>query len=383
MTAQAHEILILEGSKTSMAFCPPLPENDSRITKAPQTTINSSCWRGYVGSWEIKHGRFFLIGLSGKYKLRDETPLFAEWFSGEIKVPQGDILNYVHGGSTPIYEREQHITVENGIVVASSTVDNCPPPLEFTAGVRLKEESITEYTKYPEAAKIQNFVEKRGIESLLHFTKVANVPGILAHGLLGRATLSRRGLDVQVNDQHRYDRVPDAVCASIGFPNYKMFYGLQQSNADVDWAVLRINPRVLWEIPCAYCISNAASNDVTRVPLEDRMSVAALESMFEDVPPDIQRVHLGIPNDYTTNPQAEVLILGAVDPSYIIDVNVNAKDRIKNMITVQQLFKPYSDKFKFRHDGSLFTYRKDYEHWQRTQGSSRDLGIDLDELFDF
>jgi len=62
--------------------------------------------------------------------------------------------------------------------------------------------------------------------------------------------------------------------------------------------------------------------------------------------------------DYTTNPQAEVLILGAVDPSYIIDVNVNAKDRIKNMITVQQLFKPYSDKFKFRHDGSLFTYSK-------------------------
>jgi len=31
MTAQIYENLILDGEETSMAFCPPLPENDDRV----------------------------------------------------------------------------------------------------------------------------------------------------------------------------------------------------------------------------------------------------------------------------------------------------------------------------------------------------------------
>jgi len=33
MTAQCHKILIYERNKSSMAFCPPLPENHPRIWK--------------------------------------------------------------------------------------------------------------------------------------------------------------------------------------------------------------------------------------------------------------------------------------------------------------------------------------------------------------
>ena len=31
MTAQVHETLIYDGNETSMAFCPPLPENNPRV----------------------------------------------------------------------------------------------------------------------------------------------------------------------------------------------------------------------------------------------------------------------------------------------------------------------------------------------------------------
>lgn len=233
-----------------------------------------------------------------------------------------------------------------------------------------------------DVTEIQKFIEERGVTSLLHFTKVTNVPGILAHGLLGRDTLAKCGIEAQVNDQYRYDRVSDAICASISFPNYKMFYGLQQSNPELDWAVLRISPKILWEAQCAYCARNAASNEVTCTPVEDRTGLSALKSMFEDIAPDVERASLGIPNNYTTDPQAEVLILTPVDPSYILSVNVNVKGRVKDMAAVEKLFKPYFYKFKFFHDASLFTYRKDYEHWRRSPEQHDDLDIDFNKLFD-
>lgn len=362
MTAQFHEILILEGNKTSMACCPPLPENDPRITRSPETTISSACWRGYIGTWEIKKGRLFLIGLSENYRLSDGASIFADWFSGEINVPEGDILDYVHGGFATVYEREQHITIERGCVVASSTVDNRPAP--------------------PDASEIRKFVESREIKSLLHFTKVANVPGILKHGLLGRQTIASSDLKAEFNDRYRYDNATDAVCASISFPNYKMFYSLQQMNLEEDWAVLRLSPRLLWEIPCAFCFSNAASSEVASIPLKDRMGLKALESMFDDISPSIKRVSLGIPDEYTTDPQAEILILGAVDPDYIVNINVNGKNKIKDMAAMQRLFRPYSGDLKFLHDESLFTYRKDYEHWKRDQQSHDDISSDLENIFD-
>jgi len=117
MTAQAHEILILEGQKTSMACCPPLPENEPRITKSALTMLNSACWRGYIGTWEIKQGRLFLVGLSGNYNLGEGEPIFADWFSGEITIPEGEILNYIHGGFATVYEREQRI--HGGVLILS------------------------------------------------------------------------------------------------------------------------------------------------------------------------------------------------------------------------------------------------------------------------
>ena len=95
MTAQVHEGLILDGVKTSMAFCPPLPKDNPRLIELKgDQGLNTACWRGYQGSWEIKDGKFFLTGIRGKYQLSDGAPIFASWFTGTIKVPKGNILKY-------------------------------------------------------------------------------------------------------------------------------------------------------------------------------------------------------------------------------------------------------------------------------------------------
>ena len=131
MTAQVQEDLILNGKKTSMTFCPPLPENDPRIVEIPLEKIkgdgiilSTACWRQYIGTWEIKDGRFYLVGIKGKFKLAEDKALFADWFSGTLIVPEGKILEYVHMGFDSVFERETHIKIENGVVVDTVVIDN-------------------------------------------------------------------------------------------------------------------------------------------------------------------------------------------------------------------------------------------------------------------
>ncbi|PWQ98840.1 hypothetical protein [Leucothrix pacifica] len=128
MTAQVHEVLIIDGQETSMAFCPPLPENDSRVIESKDDdgyiSFSTDCWRQYVGTWEIKENKFYLINLDGNFQLADKTPIFADWFTGVLRVPQGNMMHYVHMEFGSVYECEMHIYIEGGIITKSKTIDN-------------------------------------------------------------------------------------------------------------------------------------------------------------------------------------------------------------------------------------------------------------------
>ena len=131
MTAQIHECLILNGEEISMAFCPLLPEADPRIVELTDDEIDceniilsTACWRQYVGTWEIKDDKFYLLNLVGRFKLADGAPLFADWFTGTLKIPDGKMLEYVHMGYESVYEREVQIRIEKGIVMNSKTIHN-------------------------------------------------------------------------------------------------------------------------------------------------------------------------------------------------------------------------------------------------------------------
>ncbi len=100
--------------------------------------FESNCtalWRGYVGSWEIIDGRLYLIGLSGTLKGGVEASLatifpdfpnrvFAHWYSGTIRIPQGKLLTYVHGGYASTYERDLFIEISKGVMMATRVCQN-------------------------------------------------------------------------------------------------------------------------------------------------------------------------------------------------------------------------------------------------------------------
>jgi len=136
MTAQCHERLIIDGEETSMAFCPPLPEGHPRVVEVPRERaggtspylFSTACWRNYVGTWEIRDGRFYLVGIEGVYKLIGDEPLLADWFTGVLRVPRGEMLQYVHMGFGSVFEEELHIKIEEGIVTRSRVISNRDKP---------------------------------------------------------------------------------------------------------------------------------------------------------------------------------------------------------------------------------------------------------------
>ena len=205
------------------------------------------------------------------------------------------------------------------------------------------------------AGTIQEYLVERKIGFLTHFTRASNLSDILQRGLVPRDVLANEGYG-GFNDQYRHDGT-NAVCLSIHFPNYKMFWGIRQDNKNVEWVVLIIRPEVLWMLPCAFCVTNAASATVTAVPLEQRRTLAALQAMYADWE-DKSRATLGIPDNFPTNPQAEVLMLNGVPQNYIYCAFVLNT-------TAQQALKAQHPGLDVRVDARYFRYRQDYAHWKK------------------
>ena len=168
------------------------------------------------------------------------------------------------------------------------------------------------------------------------------------------------------NDQKRSDGYKNAICLSISFPNYQMFYKYSAEN-QADWAILLLKPAVLWELDCAYCQENAASKAVLPIPLEDRRNPDALRKMFSDYG-NVSRQSLNIPNNYPTHPQAEVLVFDAISPEYIQSVHFYDLRTLEQWRSSHQTI--YSQKLNYNQQ--YFVPRVDWAIWKSAKGDGSD-----------
>ena len=199
-------------------------------------------------------------------------------------------------------------------------------------------------------------LESRGIEYVWHFTRLSNLKSILYEGLIPRAELEVRANHPAFNDVDRFDRQRNASCCSIGHPNYKMFYALRKAYPNEDWAVLAIKSDVLWEKDCAFCVENAASSNVTYIPIEARKGIDAFNKLFDEINGKPSRKELGISDASPTNPQAEILIFGHVEPKYIVAVICPSK-------AIENKLKSTFNEVEFFYNKGFYSARKDYKHW--------------------
>ena len=138
MTAQVGETLLINGEEHEI-FNEPLRFLFALMGRQPPFIANSTaCWRGYVGTWEIRGERLYLIGIEAS--LMDGEPasletifpgspnrMFAHWYSGTLNVPLGELLEYEHIGYARVHEETLEIKVERGVVVSQKRRKNTKP----------------------------------------------------------------------------------------------------------------------------------------------------------------------------------------------------------------------------------------------------------------
>lgn len=202
---------------------------------------------------------------------------------------------------------------------------------------------------------IQEFATTRGIEYLFHFTRVDNLPSILAHGLLPLDHLDARRLPSLRNDTSRADRTA-GLCLSIAFPNYKMFYPLRKENPEVQWVVLAIRPSVLWEGDCAFCMQNAAKGEVAATPLYLRKGLTPFQAMFEDFP-GVPRSTLNLAAHVPTHPQAEVLVFNPIPRENIAAI-------IFNNLALKKQYAAMNLPVEVLCEPRFFSARHDFDKWK-------------------
>lgn len=159
-TAQFGEHLEYEG-KDIVMFSEPLRPFLATLKKSPFASRCSACWRGYIGEWKIEGNKLFLVRLRAgvpiekdytpgrvpeaftvqpgksddiplKIFFKDEAnPVFASWYSGIIRVPQGKLLDYEHMGYESTFESDLMLLLSHGILIGRFTLDNSKSPVEM------------------------------------------------------------------------------------------------------------------------------------------------------------------------------------------------------------------------------------------------------------
>ena len=174
MTAQVRELLIYD-QKTYGMTCEPF---DQYIIKNKLELRlhwpNTALWRGYMGEWEITNNKLYLTKISGFGQIRNsenfrlgrlelrkklkegiitpqdnghllmqlkedcmedielslktlfksEEKVFANWFSGTIVCPYGEMIEYIHMGYESVFEYEYDFEIIDGELTNINTKSN-------------------------------------------------------------------------------------------------------------------------------------------------------------------------------------------------------------------------------------------------------------------
>ena len=143
-TAQIPDVIIIEGETNSLIsepFIEYFRKNRNDIPKL-EAFIQEDCsgsWRGFQAYWEIKDKRLYLTALYADPCKDNPTPIplstffsnvdgpvHAVWYSGNLVIPQGKIIEYVHMGYESKYEKYLIITIEQGNVKDSKLTNSAP-----------------------------------------------------------------------------------------------------------------------------------------------------------------------------------------------------------------------------------------------------------------
>ena len=133
MTTQAGDILSYNGKKTTIATEPlkPYLEKRSDVSFIFKST---ALVRGYIGNWKIENKKLYLVSVVGfiesnekvglEYLFPNKTEVFADWFSGDIRIPEGDLIQKINLGYASVFARDRLLNFNKGLLISETVKEN-------------------------------------------------------------------------------------------------------------------------------------------------------------------------------------------------------------------------------------------------------------------
>ena len=127
MCIQVKDTIIVNGEKYRLHCCP-LDNYWTKGNPKPKIQVpRSTCWRGYVATWEIFQESLYLVNIlfyspHGNLGLDYVFPgntgkVKARWYTGELQIPIGDELYQEHM-EDPVYNSNWYISIKKGKILS-------------------------------------------------------------------------------------------------------------------------------------------------------------------------------------------------------------------------------------------------------------------------
>jgi len=136
-TAQFPDKITYKNTQYKLLTNPLEPFFNEFPEKHPETEIISTAlWRGYVASFEIINNELFVVDIEIQYKpeapdndhdlqwksvmdevFPEQKRVKADWFSGILVLPFGDLIKYKHMSYASVYKNYILLEINNGSLV--------------------------------------------------------------------------------------------------------------------------------------------------------------------------------------------------------------------------------------------------------------------------
>lgn len=172
--------------------------------------------------------------------------------------------------------------------------------------------------------EIRSIAQGRGVNFLCHFTQAANLANIVEHGLRSRRELIDTDYLAYVSDCYRLDDNDNAISVSVSTWNGGMLDIKRYKNPGAEWVVLVLDAEILWTHQCLFCWQSAATNEI-KGHRGYRGGPWAFDKMFGGTEADRSR----LPDNQPTDSDAEVQVLEAISPAYILGAVVDRFEMVE------------------------------------------------------
>ena len=182
-----------------------------------------------------------------------------------------------------------------------------------------------------------------GITSIIHFTRIPGLVGILASSAVkARSDLMRDTRLQYVAEENAPDRSRDVlwhdyINMSVTAINRRMFQFSEQQHPDAQWVILEFGPEILGDPGVVFCTTNNAYEVAHRCA-----GLQGFEQMFVERVPwgHLESVCLryGIESNRTTDPQAEVLYPFELPLDHLHTITVRDEETYEAVVAAKTTF---------------------------------------------